>query len=111
MAQFVPEKRILPLKNPPQEKATTSTSYPCKYCEWSSSSNVALSYHLSRYHEDELAAEGKKSLREGGDKWERNRKYLLAHGYVKCPWWPEPCPTKINSLVARVCKHMNDCPT
>jgi len=106
----MPEKRVSPLNNPSSDKSSATSTNNCPYCKYSSSSSVALSYHISRYHEEMLAAEGEKSLREGGDKWERNRQYLLTHGYVECPWWPVPCPTRINSLVARVCKHLNDCP-
>lgn len=67
-------------------------------------------YHVTRYHEEQLAAEGNKSLREGGEKWRRDEVFLLHHGYVKCPWRTVPCPTKVNSLMARTCKHLNDCP-
>ncbi len=107
----MPKKSVSPLNNPSSEKSQLDSYLSCPYCTFITKFPDSLRKHKSRLHESELAAEGDKSLREGGDKWERNRQWLLAHGYVKCPWWSGPCPTRINPLVARVCKHMNDCPT
>lgn len=106
----MPKKTVSPLNSPPSEKSTTTTTLTCPYCKWSGVGVAALRYHISRYHEAVVAAEGVESPREGGDNRERNRLWLLAHGYQKCPWAAAPCPTKINPLMARFCKHMNDCP-
>lgn len=104
------EKRVAPLNNPSSEKSQLASYLHCPYCEFITKFTDSLQRHKSRFHESELASEGVESLREGGDKYKRYEKYLLAHGYVKCPWWTVPCPTKINPLMARVCKHLNDCP-
>jgi hypothetical protein len=69
-----------------------------------------LERHKSRYHERELASEGVRSSREGGERYRHDRAILLAHGYIVCKWWPVPCATKINPLMARTCQHTNDCP-
>ena len=107
---FMSTKRLSPLDNPPSEKTTTTTNLFCPYCKWSGPGEASLRFHINRYHEVVVAEEGNRSLREGGDKWERNRRWLLDHGYVKCPWNTVPCPTKVNPLMARVCRHINDCP-
>lgn len=111
MAQIMPQKRRLPLNNPPQEKAIINDFLTCPHCEYVTKSRDSLKVHLSKYHEELLVKGGEKSPREGGDKWQRSYPYLYAHGYVKCPWFPVPCPTKINPFIARNCKHLNDCPT
>lgn len=110
MRQTMSEKRRVALNNPPQEKSQPASYLSCPYCAFITKFTESLGRHKSRFHERELASEGVKSLREGGDKWERNNRWLLSHGYKKCPWWTVPCATKINPLMARVCKHMNDCP-
>jgi len=104
----MPEKRSSP--KPPQDKRPVSGRIPCPFCTWTGSTNEHLRVHQEKYHEERLAGEGVKSLREGDDKWKRNEAWLLAHGYVKCPWWTVPCPTRVNPIMARVCKHMNACP-
>ena len=104
------EKTVSPLNNPSSEKSDDDGFYHCQYCKWVTKAIGAYRTHVSLYHEAEVVAGGDKSLREGGDLVERNNRWLLAHGYVKCPWWPVPCVTKINPLMARVCKHLNDCP-
>lgn len=104
------EKRVPPLNNPPSEKRSSNDIYSCPYCEFTTKSIESIRVHKSKYHEQSLAVEGERVRERGSDKWERNRQFLLAHGYVKCPWWPVPCPTRINPLIARVCRHLNDCP-
>lgn len=106
----MPEKRSFPLNNPPQEKTDDDGYYHCGYCQWLTKSTGAYRMHISRYHEREVVEEGGR-VREGGRfNKASNDRFRLAHGYVKCPWWPDLCATKLNPLMARVCKHMNDCP-
>jgi len=72
----MPEKRSSP--RPPQEKRAATATYPCPYCKWTGINEASLSYHINHYHEAVVAAEGDRSLREGGDKW---------HGdYIRCYW-------------------------
>lgn len=111
MAEIVPIKRGFPLNNPLPEKALLPTAYPCKYCSWVGGSRIALDYHLNHFHEQQLAKEGEEVRKGTDDTWGRNNRWLLARGYVKCPWWTVPCATKTNPLMARVCKHLNDCPS
>jgi len=103
------QKRNFPPRTPLQEE-NVNNNYPCSYCSWVGYSERALIAHKSIYHESLLVKEGDRSLREGGDLVERNNRWLLAHGYVKCPWLTVPCPTRINPVMARVCTHLNDCP-
>lgn len=77
MAVIMPEKRIFPLKNPPQEKDLHPPTYSCKYCKWVGGGRTALDYHLNHYHEAELAKDGNKSSKEGGGKWK---------SYIECYW-------------------------
>lgn len=105
------QKRSLPLNNPLQEKITGDNFLHCPYCSFQTKSNNVYQVHLGKYHEESLSREGDRSLREGGEKWKRNERWLLTHGYVECPWWTVPCPTKNNPLMARVCRYLNDCPS
>ncbi len=107
---FVPKKSGFPLNNPIPRKATTNTIYPCPHCKWVGYAAVALNYHLNTYHESVVAAGGLRVREKGGYDRERNEAFLLAHGYVRCPWWTVPCPTRVNPLMATVCRHLNDCP-
>ena len=105
------KKSSFPLNNPPSEKSQHASSLHCPYCAFITKFTDSLEMHMSRFHEAKLASGGVRSLREGGDVVEQNNRFLLAHGYVKCPWWSAPCRTKLNPLMARVCKHLNECPS
>lgn len=106
----MPEKRSFPLKNPPQEKTVNSSHLHCPYCSWYGFSSGALDYHINHHHEAVVAAEGKKSLRKGGDRYEGTRQLMLARGYHECKWEPAMCPGAINLMAQMLCKHLDECP-
>ena len=111
MTQIMPEKRRVALNNPPQEKRQPAGYLHCPYCTFVTKFTESLTRHKSRFHEGELAGEGVKSPREGGDKWQHQREYLLEHGYYDCRYFSvTPCPGPVNPLIKRTCRHLADCP-
>lgn len=77
-------KSGFPPKNSLSQKAAAAATYSCPYCNWIARAAVALEYHINRYHEKEVAAEGGRA-REGGIKLNRfgTRDYGLP--YWECP--------------------------
>jgi hypothetical protein len=111
MPILMPEKRILPPWNPSQEKRQSAGYLHCPYCSFITKFTGSLTRHKSRFHEGELAGEGVRSLREGGEKWRKNAEDLIAMGYISCQYFVgTPCPGPRNPLIKRTCQHLADCP-
>lgn len=110
MAVTMPQERGFPPNTPFSERERQSAFQPCPYCSFETKFQEALKRHINRFHEGALAQEGERVRERGREKWASTQQFLLAHGYIKCQFWPALCPGQVNPLMRRLCQHQADCP-